>query len=211
VIIVGRDIPWVLRDGETVEEAKIRKKKEDLEIQEKIAKKEAEKAATNKSKANAAGTITIANDPKLNITTGIDKLQEIQEKNMANELDVTEADRIKHDKIEKQKQRDNDVAAAIAIAADLKGDIKKIKEELCEGPDCLKKQVENKFGEIDAKIAKLDEKSVDFFVCERCSYPNVPALSSFCPNCGAKIPSWMDDNGQPVVGWTPYYETHKEE
>lgn len=167
----------------------------------------ARKAAINKSKAKAVGTVTIPNDNKLNITTGVKQLQEIQEKSMANELDVTEVDRAKYDKIEKLKKRDEDVAAAIAIAADLKGDIQKIKEELCVGENCLKNQVtnkfgemNNKFGEIDEKIKKIEEKTSGF-VCENCGYASVPALSSFCPQCGSPIYEWSDDSGDPVKGW----------
>jgi len=180
-----------------------------------IAKKAKKKASEEAARAKAVGTVTISNDPKLNITTGIDKLKNlqniVQEKNMANELDVTEVDIIKNEKIQRQKKEREDTLAAIAIAADLKGDIQAIKRDLCEGPGCLKEQVQNKFGEIDAKIAKLDAKSVEFYSCDKCSYPNVPALSSFCPQCGAKIPSWTTDEGVPVPGWVPYYESHKEE
>lgn len=164
--------------------------------------------------SKAVGTVTIPNDPKLNIPTGVKQLQEIQtrkEKSMANELDVTEVDRAKYEKIEKLKKRDEDVATAINIAASLKDDINKIKEELCVGPDCLKEQVKNKFGEIDTKIAKLDAKAVEFYSCDKCGYPNVPALSSFCPQCGTRIPSWNTDEGEPVAGWKPYYEMHKGE
>lgn len=197
------------RSGESLDQMNERRRQDILA--ENAAK---EKATEEATRAKAVDIATIQNDPKLNILTGIDKLKSLQninqEKNMANELDVTEIDRIKSEKIQKEKQKEADVAAAIAIAAELKGDIKQIKDDLCVGPDCLKEQVKNKFGEIDAKIAKLDERS-EMFVCEKCNYPNVPALSSFCPNCGAKIPSWMNDDGQPIVGWVPYYESHKEE
>jgi hypothetical protein len=169
-----------------------------------------EKAAKEASRAkiSATGTVTVSNDPKLNISTGINKLQETnknKEGNMVNELEPTEIDAIKHEKIEKQKKFQENVNNAINIAAELRGDIKKIKEELCEGPDCLKNQVANKFGEIDDKIKKIDEKT-QFFVCEKCSYPNVPALASFCPQCGNGIYEWTDDDGQPIPGWKHYSE-----
>lgn len=192
--------------GETAEEYN------DRTIRQAVERDEAEEKATEEAaKSKAVGTVTIPNDNKLNITTGVNKLQEIQENNMANELDVTEVDMIKQEKMAKQKKKEEDVLAAIAIAADLKGDIQKIKEELCVGPDCLKEQVKNKFGEIDAKIAKLDAKAVEFYSCDRCGYDRVPALSSFCPQCGLRIPSWNTDEGEPVPGWSPYWQTHKEE
>ena len=103
-----------------------------------IAKKAKKKASEEAARAKAVGTVTISNDPKLNITTGIDKLKNlqniVQEKNMANELDVTEVDIIKNEKIQRQKKEREDTLAAIAIAADLKGDIQAIKRDLCEGP-----------------------------------------------------------------------------
>jgi Zn finger protein HypA/HybF involved in hydrogenase expression len=162
--------------------------------------------------AKAIGTATIQNDPKLNITTGVDKLKSLQnvnqiqqEKIMANELDVTEIDRIKNAKIEKEKKREADVEAAINIAAELKGDIKQIKSELCEGPDCLRTQVQNKFGEIEKKIEHIEERT-ELFSCEKCGYTKVPALASFCPQCGSGIFEWTDDSGQPVSGWKHYGE-----
>jgi hypothetical protein len=124
---------------------------------------------------------------------------------MSDDLSVTEADKVKYDKIQKAKQFEANINDAIAIAADLKGDIKKIKEEICEGPNCLKEQVVNKFGTIEDRLNKIEEKS-QFFVCEKCSYPNVPALASFCPQCGNGIYEWTDDDGQPIPGWKHYSE-----
>lgn len=191
----------VRRKGETDDQLRERIR---LETLAENAKKVAEEAATNKSKVSATGNVTISNDQKLNITTGIDKLKNIKEGNMANELEVTEVDIIKNEKIEKQKKFQENVNNAIAIAADLKGDIKKIKEEICEGPNCLKEQVVNKFGTIEDRLKKIEDSNATF-VCEKCGYNGVKALTSYCPNCGAKIPSWADENGQPIVDWTPYW------
>ena len=127
---------------------------------------------------------------------------------MTDDLSVTEIDKIKHDKIQKAKQFEQNVNDAINIAKDLKDDVKKIKEEICEGPNCLKKQVTEKFDSIDDKIKKI-ESNMQYFVCENCSYPNVPALSSYCPNCGSPIFSWEDDEGRPVKGWEHYSEKAK--
>lgn len=125
------------------------------------------------------------------------------------ELDITETDRIKHDKIEKAQKFEKNVNEAIGIAAELKGDIQKIKEEICEGPDCLKVTVDKRFGDIDEKIKKIEEKTGEF-VCENCGFTGLKALSSFCPNCGAPIYNWDDDEtGQPIPGWKHYNERNK--
>jgi len=35
----------------------------------------------------------------------------------------------------------------------------------------------------------------------------VPPLSSYCPNCNAKMSSWFEDDGvTPVKGWKPSWE-----
>lgn len=140
---------------------------------------------------------------------------------MSEDLSVTEVDKIKYDKIQKAKQFEMNVNDAIRIAADLKSDVQKIKEEICEGPDCLKAKVEDKFGtmenkfgtmekkfdEIDDKIKKIGDKATKIeektsgFVCDRCGYSGVPPLSSYCPQCGSPIFSWDDDEGKPVSGW----------
>lgn len=177
------------------------------EAKEKLARKLA------KAKVSATGTanVTIPNDPKINVSFGIDKLKDInkdanknKEGNMANELEVTEVDIIKNEKIEKQKKFQENVNNAIAIAADLKDDVKKIKEEICEGSNCLKNQVTTKFGTIEDRLKAIEDLSTAF-VCEKCGYNGVKALTSFCPNCGAKIPSWADENGQPIADWIPYW------
>lgn len=124
---------------------------------------------------------------------------------MSDDLSVTEVDKIKHDKIEKARQFEKNVNDAIKIAADLKNDVQKIKEEICEGPNCLKKQVEEKFGYIDDKIKKIEEKTGGF-VCENCGYQLVQALSSFCPQCGSPIFEWTDDDGELVKGWKHWSE-----
>ena len=124
------------------------------------------------------------------------------------ELSVKESDKIKYDKIQKAKQFEQNVNDAINIARDLKGDVQKIKEEICEGPTCLKNQVTEKFDSIDEKIKKIEEKT-GTFLCENCGYPNVPALSSYCPNCGSPIYEWSDDEGKPVSGWHHYSEKEK--
>jgi rubrerythrin len=148
---------------------------------------------------------------QLKISTNVKNLQESQEKNMVSETEPTEIDFIKQEKIKKQQQKEADVANAISIAAGLKDDIKQIKDVICEGPNCKFNTIDNKFDVIEDKIKKLDEKSVDFFVCEKCGYDRVIALTSFCPRCGAKIPSWSGDDGQPVPGWRPYWETNNQE
>jgi hypothetical protein len=119
---------------------------------------------------------------------------------MSEDLSPTEIDRIKYDKIQKAKDFEKNVNEAVNLAKDLKEDVQQIKKEVCEGPDCLKAKVEEKFGSIDEKIKKIEEKTSGF-VCENCGYANVPALSSFCPQCGSPIYEWSDDEGQPVKGW----------
>lgn len=124
------------------------------------------------------------------------------------ELDITEADKIKHDKIEKAKAFEQRINQAVDIGAELKDDVKMLKEKICEGPDCLEKQIENKFGLLDQKIAKIEENSAQF-VCDACGFTGVRPLSSFCPNCGAPIYEWNDDDGTPISGWKHYTERNK--
>lgn len=124
------------------------------------------------------------------------------------ELDVTETDRIKHDKIEKAQKFEKNVNEAIAIASELKGDIQKIKEEICEGPDCLKQKVEDKFVFIEEKIKSIEDKTAEF-LCENCGYQGVRALSSYCPQCGSPIYEWKDNDGSPIKGWVHYSERNK--
>jgi rubrerythrin len=184
---------------------------------ERLTKLATKKLAEEAANVKAASTVTVPN--VLNTSQALqtqkdtsqsNRFKNLQEKNMVDDLEPTAVDTVKYEKIQKEKQFRENVNNAINIASELKGDIKKIKEELCEGPDCLKNQVQSKFSEIDAKIAKLDERS-EVFVCEKCGYPKVPGLSSYCPQCGAKIPSWNTDDGEPIPGWVPYWELHKEE
>lgn len=121
------------------------------------------------------------------------------------EFDVTETDRIKHAKIEKAKKFEEDVSVAMMAIPEISEKYDKLVSELCEGPDCLKKQVEDKFGSIDDKIKKIEEKQSDL-ICDKCGYIGVPALSSYCPNCGAAIYSWNNDDGAPISGWKHYSE-----
>lgn len=124
------------------------------------------------------------------------------------DLDITETDRIKHEKIEKAKKFEDNVNDAIGIAAELKEDIQKIREDICEGPDCLKKKVEDKFEFIEEKIKNIEEKTAEF-LCDNCGYNGVKALSSFCPNCGHPIYEWKDDSDSPIAGWKHYSERKK--
>lgn len=127
---------------------------------------------------------------------------------MVDDLAVTEIDKVKYEKLQKAKEFEKNVNDAISIAADLRDDVKKIKEEICEGPDCLKQQVSDKFGSIDEKIKKIEEKTTEF-LCENCGYQGVRALSSFCPNCGHPIYEWNDDDGTPIPGWKHWDDRNK--
>ena len=68
-------------------------------------------------------------------------------------------------------------------------------EETCTGIDCLKKDLAN------------INKNMDLVECPDCNKKIVPPLSSYCPNCNAKMSSWFEDDGvTPVKGWKPSWE-----
>ncbi len=60
-------------------------------------------------------------------------------------------------------------------------------KEACDGIDCLKKDI----------------KKFELFDCPECGKTTIPNKASFCPDCGAKIHSWTEDNGTPVKNWKP--------
>lgn len=201
-----RDTPLVWKDGETLEQARERKKKEDLELQELMAKKAAEKAAKAKEKADELlRTQVQLIASKENVDKVLTSKNKEMENVMVDDLEPTSADTVKYEKIQKEKEFRKNVNEAIGIAANLQGDIKELKEAICEGPDCLREQVKSKFGELDQKIKRIEEQN-QVFVCENCGYPKVPGLASFCPQCGAVIPSWSDEEGQPIPGWKNWQE-----
>lgn len=68
-------------------------------------------------------------------------------------------------------------------------------EETCTGIDCLKKDLAN------------INKNMDLVECPECHKKVVPPLSSYCPNCQAKMHGWFEDDGvTPVKGWKPSWE-----
>lgn len=68
-------------------------------------------------------------------------------------------------------------------------------EETCTGIDCLKKDLAN------------INKNMDLVECPECGKKVVPPLSSYCPNCNAKMYSWTEDDGvTPVKGWKPSWK-----
>jgi rubrerythrin len=119
---------------------------------------------------------------------------------MTDDLNVTESDRVKYDKIQKAKQFEEKINQAVDLGSKLEDKMDKLYEKVCEGPDCLEKKIDNKFGELSEKVKTIEEKTTGF-ICESCGYQNVPALASFCPNCGSPIHEWNDDDGEPIKGW----------
>lgn len=103
-----------------------------------------------------------------------------------------------------------------SILGETKKPITETLGELCEGVDCIKKDVakyqdtqseldkklDSRFSELRERVQKLEEPT---FTCDNCGADGIRPLSSFCPNCGSPIHSWNDDTGQPVKGWTPYW------
>lgn len=93
--------------------------------------------------------------------------------------------------------------------------------ELCEGVDCIKKDVakyqdtqseldkklDSRFTELRERVQNLEEPT---FTCDNCGADGIRPLSSFCPNCGSPIHSWNDDAGQPVRGWVPYWKRERQ-
>jgi hypothetical protein len=95
---------------------------------------------------------------------------------------------------------------------------------LCTGIDCVKedvkkyqtshdsleKLVQERFGDVQERFGELSEKVQSLerptFTCENCGEPVIAPLSSYCPNCGSEIQSWSNEDGQPVIGWTPYWK-----
>lgn len=126
---------------------------------------------------------------------------------MADDLSVTETDRVKYDKLQKAKAFEEKVNKAVESIPGIQDDFKQLREELCEGDNCLVKKVDRKFQEIDDKVKGIQE-NLQYFICENCGYDKVTPLSSFCPNCGHQIDSWDDDEGKPVKGWEPYWKSH---
>ncbi len=89
--------------------------------------------------------------------------------------------------------------------------VDRLTKELCEGPDCLKKRVEDKFEKVDSELAKMREDSKTY-VCENCGKDIIRKFDSFCPNCAYPIPQWLDENtGQPVTSWSPYWKGKEKE
>jgi rubrerythrin len=132
----------------------------------------------------------------------------MEESNMS-EYDITEADKVKHDKIEKAQAFERKINKAVEIGPELVEDVKFLKDKICgEGEDCIEKKMERQFGELNQKITKIEENSAEF-VCDACGFTGVKPLSSFCPNCGAPIYTWSDDNGEPIPGWKHYSERNK--
>jgi rubrerythrin len=123
---------------------------------------------------------------------------------------MVEEDEIrKQEEIEKVRESRRNLEAAVSAIPEINQKYDKLIEELCVGPDCLKTKVETKFGDIDEKIKKIEEKQSDL-ICDRCGYVGVPSLSSFCPNCGAAIYQWDDaETGQPMKNWKHYSERNK--
>lgn len=122
---------------------------------------------------------------------------------------MVEEDEIrKQDEIDKVRESRKNLEEAVKALPEINEKYDKLVSELCEGPDCLKKKVEDKFQNIDDKIKKIEEKQSDL-VCDKCGYIGVPALSSYCPQCGASIYNWNDDDGQPIKGWKHWTERNK--
>lgn len=126
------------------------------------------------------------------------------------ELDVTETDRVKYDKIQKAKQFEEKINKAVEVGENLEDKVNKLYEKVCEGPDCLERRIDDKFGEISEKVKNIEDKQSNF-VCEKCGYIGVPALSSFCPQCGSPIFEWSNDDGQPISGWKHWEERNKQQ
>lgn len=112
------------------------------------------------------------------------------------------------EEIDKIRESRKNLESAVKAIPEINEKYDKLIEELCVGPDCLKNKVETKFGDIDEKIKKIEEKQSDL-VCDRCGYMGVPSLSSFCPQCGAAIYNWEDDEGRPIPGWKHWSERNK--
>lgn len=119
-----------------------------------------------------------------------------------------------HKEIEEAiKARDN-LEAAVSALPEIQKGFKQLREELCEGPNCLKNEVKNGLLAMDEKIKKIEEGSTGS-VCKICGYNGIKPLTSYCPECGSGIPSWEDEKGEPIPGWVPYWDrpgaiTHKE-
>lgn len=118
-------------------------------------------------------------------------------------------DKIKEaEEIDKIRESRKNLEDAVKAIPEIQENFKQLREELCVGPDCLKKKVEDKFEAIDEKIKKIEEKTGEF-LCDNCGFTGVKPLSSFCSNCGSPIYQWDGNDGKPVEGWKHYSERNK--
>lgn len=92
----------------------------------------------------------------------------------------------------------------------IKDDVRKTQEAQAESDrryresqEQLEKMVQERFNDLGEKVQSLEHPT---FTCESCGEQVISPLSSYCPNCGAPITSWSDEEGQPVRGWTPYWK-----
>jgi len=122
---------------------------------------------------------------------------------MVEDIKIREAEDI--DKIRKGRK---DLEDAVSAIPEINKKYDNLMKELCVGPDCLKKKVEDTFGIIEDQIKKIEEKQSDI-VCEKCGYVGIPSLASFCPKCGTGIYEWTDNDGQPIKGWKHWSERNK--
>lgn len=137
-------------------------------------------------------------------------------------------------KIEKDKKLQINTEESVRIANETKEQLKRLEIKILdmskefEGTVGNKvKTLDEKFGNLDTKFNTVHEKlketctgiecltkdfkksqdeKMELAECPECTKARVPFKSSFCPDCGAKMHSWTNDDGTPVKGWTPSWK-----
>ncbi len=187
------DYNWMPVPVSHVEIRKPEKKKEESIV--------TTKPITTSSKISSSGTAPF----------NFDKIKEkdkiIKETNMPTDQDLSKTDKelleeLKDEKKDKDKKFKTNVENAIKLAEKIEPQL----VEACKGIECVKTDMSKGFGELDARLKKIEKSK---YICDNCGENVIEELSSFCPNCGNPVPEWKGDDGQPIRGWKHYSERSK--
>ncbi len=97
-----------------------------------------------------------------------------------------------------------------------------IDSRVCKDGDCMREELSKiktglgtEFSTIKTEISELKnlKKDIDEIkknsdkleVCPQCGEKSLLHMSSYCSNCGVKIPEWNDEKGDKISSWKPYW------